>query len=484
MEYLNYPLRDTFLDTLKKYPFEQLTDCDTVNLSFNIDGLQLFKSSGKAMWPVLCAVHLKPITVFPITLTCGNKRPTDLHFLDDMVADLNDLQSSGLQHREKTFKVNVLCIVCDAPAKALVRNTKLCSGYYGCDKCTQKGQWFNRVTYQETEELTLRTDEAFRHQTQEEHHHGNTPLLNLPIDMVKAFPIDYMHQACLGVMKKLLLIWSRGEKGCRMSVTQIQEVSSRLLHLKPEIPSIFSRKPRGLEELERWKATEFRQFMLYTGKVVLRGILRDDLYLHFLSFSVVMCILVSSTTLKQYSQYAQQLLQYFVVRGRELYGKTFLVYNTHTMLHITADAVLFDGLDNCSAFKFESFLHTMKRMVRNGRCPLSQVVKRIEERKEEPLQVQKQKITNSPKDRAFVLDSEEGCDVIDETEKNGCHLCRVYSNPQPLFLEPCNSSIIGVFQYKNTTTTMRWIPCETIKSIAMKTQMGDKTIFMKILHKL
>ncbi len=184
------------------------------------------------MWPVLCAIHLNPIVVFPTTLTCGNNRPKDLHFFEDFVADLGDLLSNGIQCKGKKHSINVLCIVCDAPAKAFVRGTKLYSGYYGCDKCDQKGEWFNRVTFQDTENLTLRTDASFRSQVQPEHHKDSTPLAQLSIDMVKSFPIDYMHQSCLGVTKKLLLSWTSGARGVRLSSTQKLEVSTRLLQLK------------------------------------------------------------------------------------------------------------------------------------------------------------------------------------------------------------------------------------------------------------
>lgn len=234
-------------------------------------------------------------------------------------------------------------------------------------------------------------------------------------------------------------------------------------------------------ELERWKATEFQQFMLYTGKLVLKGILEDDLYQHFLAFSVAMCLLVSPTLVKRHSEYARNLLHYFVCRGRELYGEEFIVYNIHSMLHITDDAVQFNGLDSCSAFKFESYLHTMKRMVRSGKHPLRQVAKRIEERQLSPLEKHREKKTSSAKDKAFLI-NENGCEIIDEMEKDGKVLCRVYHNPLPMFIKPCHSFLMEVYNYNKKQTSMRWIPREQVEKRAIRINLGDTVTFMAILH--
>ena len=218
---------------LHKYPAYIKDGVRILDLSINIDGLPLFNSNNKCVWPILCGIQLEPMQVFPVALTFGCAKPVDLEFVKDTVRDLGDVMQNGLEFENRIIQVNLKCIVCDAPARAMVKCVKQYSGYYGCERCAQKGVWQRKIIYTEVDDIELQTDYSFREQSQEEHHRGVSPFCDLPVDMVKIFSVDYMHQSCLGVMKRLLLLWMRGKKEEKMSSNQIAEISRRLHALVP-----------------------------------------------------------------------------------------------------------------------------------------------------------------------------------------------------------------------------------------------------------
>ena len=141
MSYIYFGLEESLVRNFDKYPPETKQSTVNIEVSLSVDGLPLFKSSNTCMWPVLCAIMINPITVFPVALTCGKSKPCNLDFLNDTARHLNHILQHGIQYEESTIHVALKCIVCDVPARAMIKATKQYSGYYGCDRCTQRGAW-------------------------------------------------------------------------------------------------------------------------------------------------------------------------------------------------------------------------------------------------------------------------------------------------------------------------------------------------------
>lgn len=143
--------------------------------------------------------------------------------------------------------------------------------------------------------------------------------------------------------------------------------------------SIISRRPRSLHGVPRWKAIEYRLFLLYSGPVVFQGIFNDDCYSHFICPHVCFRILLISNIESELVNFCEKLLVYFVKKFEKFYGKHFISHNVHRLLHIAEDYKLYGSLDNCSCFPFENFLQFLKKMVRKFEKPLEQVIKRYNE---------------------------------------------------------------------------------------------------------
>jgi hypothetical protein len=55
-----------------------------------------------------------------------------------------------------------------------------------------------------------RTNDSFRSGRDRQHHNEPTPLLRQRMDIIKCFPIDYMHLTVLGTFKQYLRIILQG----------------------------------------------------------------------------------------------------------------------------------------------------------------------------------------------------------------------------------------------------------------------------------
>ncbi|KAB0795128.1 hypothetical protein PPYR_11967 [Photinus pyralis] len=276
------------------------------------------------------------------------------------------------------IKLKINSLVCDAPAKAFICGVKHHTGYFGCSKCTEEGDYIERrVVFPELNK-PLRTDDSFKNRTQEEYHRESTLVERLGIGMVSQVPLDYMHLVCLGVTKRLIKLWFKGNIQIKLKPDKIKIIESRISSIKEFIPCEFARKPRNISEIDFWKATEFRLFILYTGIVVLKDALPERYYKHMLCLTTSIRILCSVHH-KHMLNYSEKLLQHFVKKFGEIYGEEWLSYNVHSLIHLPNDVRNLGTLDSFSSFKFESYLYKLKQKIKHSGKPLHQIANRLHE---------------------------------------------------------------------------------------------------------
>lgn len=353
-----------------------------IEIIINIDGLPLSKSSGSQVYPILCSLVNNYSNVGIIGIYHGYEKPADANkFLYSFVKEAQDLITHGIRINGIIYPFKIKAFICDVPAQSFIKYTKGHSGYYSCTKCEAKGEYhFNRVCFPYLEISNIRTDEKFRSKSQPDHHTGTSILELLPnTDMVYDFPSDPMHLLFLGEVKKLVVsLWCH-KKPAKLSSQQLLIISTLLEKQKYNIPCDFNRKSRSLSESKRWKATEFRTFLLYTGPVVLKSVLNRDKYLNFVTLHAAATILSNPKHIELYLEYAKLLLRYYIETFISLYGKENASHNTHHLLHLCDDVKKFGTLQQFSAFPFENYMQSILKMVRKSDKPLEQIVCRISE---------------------------------------------------------------------------------------------------------
>ncbi|OXU30395.1 hypothetical protein TSAR_005689 [Trichomalopsis sarcophagae] len=189
-----------------------------LDLQFSVDGLPLFHSSSVEFWPILGRVHTatKLYDPFVIAIHSGRGKPKSVKkylekFIEELnkllregieiekfIEELNKLLREGIEIGEKHFTINVMCIICDAPARVFIKCIKGHTGYYACERCCVKGCQINRRTVFPVDDLVMRTDTSFRTQDNIEHHHDDVNNFDCSLSDITAFPFENK----LGQIKK------------------------------------------------------------------------------------------------------------------------------------------------------------------------------------------------------------------------------------------------------------------------------------------
>uniref|UniRef100_A0A182PWP6 Uncharacterized protein n=1 Tax=Anopheles epiroticus TaxID=199890 RepID=A0A182PWP6_9DIPT len=138
-------------NALQTYFQDVVPQVNTFSMQVFLDGLPLFKSSARQLWPILIKVEELPeAAMMLVGLFCGHSKPDNVEgYLRPLVLEINDLQRRGLQFGDKTVQLKLRMIVADSPARC-----------------------FAKVV-----DAELRTDAEFRSRADKEHHKSWRSLL-------------------------------------------------------------------------------------------------------------------------------------------------------------------------------------------------------------------------------------------------------------------------------------------------------------------
>jgi hypothetical protein len=132
---------------------QQLLKFDQRKIQYqvNIDGLPLYKSSSTQLWPILGKVVGIKSDPIKIGVFCGSCKPSNIEeFWKAFVMEAKTIAEDGFEMDGCKFIASISCLICDAPARAFLKQIKGHTGYNGCERCVQKGFYTDsRMTFPE-----------------------------------------------------------------------------------------------------------------------------------------------------------------------------------------------------------------------------------------------------------------------------------------------------------------------------------------------
>ena len=250
---------------------------DNFSMAVATDGIRPFKSSKLEIWPILSS------------LWCGPKKPKVETYFVPFLREVENLFINGinwtLNGTNRLSKVIFPLVIADAPARAMVSNTMQFNAFYGCGYWLNKGETAGKgagmvrvfplsfpmhdkrthqTTFQQAVEATRlgRPVQAIK---------GPTILFLVPLLNITGLIPDEMHCAYLGVVLQFIKLWL-GSPGEPYYIPKCSLIDEELTNVK--LPNEILRDFRNMaNNLADWKASEFRNFLLFYSPIVLKKLL-------------------------------------------------------------------------------------------------------------------------------------------------------------------------------------------------------------------
>ena len=144
---------------------------------------------------------------------------------------------------------------------------------------------------------------------------------NLPLSA----PVDYMHQVLLEVTRSLLTVVR--DKTRKSNLENIKRAVDVI-----QLTNDFKRSLRSFDELEYFKANELKLWLLFTGPVVWKDSICDNLYDRFNLLSYATRLLLFSSINRSL---ADDLIKRFLFLTTEAYTEKVFSANIYSLNHLS-----------------------------------------------------------------------------------------------------------------------------------------------------
>lgn len=387
------------------------------SLIMNTDGVPVFKSTNKSLWPVFFNVNeLPPHLRFKKEYTLiggiwfGGKPYANL-ILEPLLKPLKTIESGfavtpPTSEKSAIAKGVVIAATTDLPAKVMICGMASYSGAFGCQICKLEGGSVKIIkkkkivgaqkknteevtktssvwVYRFTDDLELRSHSETIQlgiQAQRVLQETNDPKTNIlgvkypsaffkiMYDGIRGFAIDDLHTMYLGVTKTLIrLLFDSNHSTEVFSLRKyLSLVDQRLMAI--QLPNFLERGVKKIEtDIAFWKGTEFQTWAHYLSIPILDGIMSERYLEHYVDLISCIHILQSSSIPPEALLSCDKTLTNFVKNFEVLYGTRYMTMVFHLLRHMVFVVDNLGPMRHTSCFPYENLNGDILKMIHGTR---------------------------------------------------------------------------------------------------------------------
>lgn len=269
----------------------------------------------------------------------------------------------------KISRIGLYAFICDPIANSIFTCTSLPDSLYGCSKCRVKSELRVDGQYNSTRfpascgTENLRLDEDFKYCLDSDFHLDVPIVLELNVGLVSQTSIDYKYTVCLGVMKQLVTLWTKGKLDYRINRNSWLRMMEHLETLAKGCPEELQKPFHFSDDTDSWDAYHWKLFLVYFAPIVLQSHLPRKFYAHFLNLHLASRVMINQYKSRKHSALiVGLLLSRFTTDFASLYGEEYIDYNVHNLIHFEDTISQLGSIESVGGFSYEdqfNFVHSL-----------------------------------------------------------------------------------------------------------------------------